>query len=626
MVCFFCVGARRHKAAICDPFQQGELEGFLPVGCGAEAVFNFSLDKTFVPYGSGSGSGSGDDDGDDDGGDGEDSLKPVATSSRPRTKSTSLSVPTRNLPSSSTKTATTSHVRTTRAVTTRPITASRVTASRVTASRVTASWVTASPVTASRGPAVYTRLAPRLPPRVTVSPEERQASFQQLLRLHLNTFNHRLSMLESNTLDMKDSIRTVIEQQGQLGAQLEKLVSMRIAAPERQEKVGELEKSYGDMETRLSRLEGRLEILIDGFTALAQEMNKMKRSRHSSRSAQERRGTLFLDTRNDTPLGRTPTPSPTSKQVFVVVKVTGRPMTRVATLPQSIPTPHVPVRRVPTASPDQKRRPTTTTPTTISSPTTTKPKRLTVRKVVTRTQAIKKPTAKSKSTQGGSRNSSKQNTSARPRPDKKGSPVKTTTTTRTTQSPPDINTVKVTTKFQVEPPAHKPKPAAKQPPKKPPVAKHPKWDSKKGASGSQANAGKNKSFRSDSPHTKRPQKVVEKARPEPKPKTGKHETKVEPKQKQTSHQVRSVPSKVAVTTTKKPPKTTTSKALTKRTTRRKPKSAPVKKKQQQQHHVLDLLQLLQGDKRSRKGKIFQDGSLHVVLGRLAIPIRIIPDD
>ncbi|KAG7271027.1 hypothetical protein CRUP_015235 [Coryphaenoides rupestris] len=283
--------------------------------------------------------------------------------------------------------------------------------------------VTAARVTASRVPAVYTRWAPRLPPRVTVSPEERHASFQQLLRLHLNRFNHRLSMLESNTLDMKDSIQTMIEQQGQLGAQLEKLVTMRLAAPERQEKVGELEKSYGDMETRLSRLEGRLEILIDGFTALAQEMNKMKRSRHSSRSVQERRAPPLLVIGTAAPLGRTPTPTPTTKRVFVVVTVTGRPMTRIATVPQSIPTPRVPVHRLPTASPDQKRRPTTTTSTTTSttttstttssstpttttststttSTTTSKPIRHTVRKVVTRSQAITKPTTKSKSKQG----------------------------------------------------------------------------------------------------------------------------------------------------------------------------------------------------------------------------------
>ncbi|KAJ3585960.1 hypothetical protein NHX12_012366, partial [Muraenolepis orangiensis] len=264
---------------------EGELEDFLPVGCGAEAVFNYSLDEGIPP------DSSGDDDweGEGSGGDGKDPLKPVTTTTEPPSTGTAFSVPNR-----------TSRYRTTRAVATDPTTpwtvATDPTTPWVDATDPTTPWVNATDPTTPLAvvPIAGGRWVPRLRPRVTVSPEERHASFQQLLRLHLNTFNHRLSMLESNTLDMKDGIRAMTEQQVRLSAQLERLL-VPGPAPERQlEKAEELELSYGGMETRLSRLEGRLEILIDGFTALAQEMNKMKRSRHSSRSVQEHPGATPL--------------------------------------------------------------------------------------------------------------------------------------------------------------------------------------------------------------------------------------------------------------------------------------------------------------------------------------------
>jgi hypothetical protein len=256
------------------------------------------------------------------------------------------------------------------------------------------------------------------------SPEERQASFQQLLRLHLNTFNHRLSMLESNTLDMKDSIRLMTEQQGSLSTQLEGLAALR-PVPERQGQVEVLERSYGDMGTRLSRLEGRLEILIDGFTALAQEMNKMKRHRH-----QERRAEPVLHSGPFVPFGSPVSPEWDS----AVVTVTGRPLMRAATSAQSIPPPRVTVRRpTSTAAPDRRQRLTAV--------------RLPVKKStkVTRSHVVIKHPARSKVSPGKSREGSEQKTQARATPVKKGETSKGSAlpkTTTTTERPQVINKVK----------------------------------------------------------------------------------------------------------------------------------------------------------------------------------------
>ncbi|CAG03826.1 unnamed protein product, partial [Tetraodon nigroviridis] len=178
------------------------------------------------------------------------------------------------------------------------------------------------------------RTVSRLPPRFTPSLETRHSSFQQLLRLHMNTFNQRLSMLERNTLDMKESIQRVEEQQKRLSLQLEELIALQTAG-EKDKKVKDLEKSYSDMESRLSKLEGRLEILIDGFTALAQEMNRIKRARHSSRSPPERR---LL------PPMATALPPPAA---------TARTFTSMAAV-LSIPTPALPTKR-----PSSAAKPTT---------------------------------------------------------------------------------------------------------------------------------------------------------------------------------------------------------------------------------------------------------------------------
>ncbi|KAK9515159.1 hypothetical protein VZT92_025826 [Zoarces viviparus] len=259
-----------------DPFLDKHGDGLLPVLCGAEAVFNFSWEKEIEPYGSGD--------------------ETTAT----------VIIPTRTLLSAAT------HHRTTHSTTAAVV-----------------GFVSVTPK----------RSATRLPPRFTPSPEIRHSNFQHLLRIHMNTFNQRLSMLERNTLDMKESIHTMEDQQSHLSSQLKELIAIQ-SAGEKNKNVGELEKSYTDMDTRLSRLEGRLEILIDGFTALAQEMNKMKRARHASRSLQEKRALPSLGT------------------------VREMPFTSRATVPKSIPSPGLPANK-PTSASQRERKlksATTTTP------------------------------------------------------------------------------------------------------------------------------------------------------------------------------------------------------------------------------------------------------------------------
>ncbi|KAF0035898.1 hypothetical protein F2P81_011210 [Scophthalmus maximus] len=265
-----------------DPFQEKQTEGFLPVGCGPEAVYNFSWDKE-IQY------ASGDEDSDDD----FDFMSPVTTV-----------IPTRTLLSTEAKDRTPQST---------------------------------EAIGMGNGSVTPSRSTSRLPPRFTPSPERRHSSFQRLLRIHLNTFNQRLSMLESNTLDMKESIHSIQDQQSRLTSQLKELIVVQ-SAGEKNKKVGELEKGHTDMESRLSRLEGRLEILIDGFTALAQEMNKMKRARHVSRSPQERRALPSLATVLELPFYSTPPPP-------VRLIPTETPLTSRATVAKSIPTPGLPANK-----------------------------------------------------------------------------------------------------------------------------------------------------------------------------------------------------------------------------------------------------------------------------------------
>lgn len=564
-------------------FLDKQIEDFLPVGCGAEAVFNFSWEKEIVPY------GSGDDDDDGDDTDNQWSVTTIGTTV----------IPTRSLLS------TAAHHHTTAAV---------------------LGVVSVIP----------NRSASRLPPRFTPNPESRHSSFQQLLRIHLNTFNQRLSMLERNTLDMKKSISTMGNQQSHLSSQLKELIAIQLA-PEKNKRVNELEMSYTDMEVRLSRLEGRLEILIDGFTALAQEMNKMKRTRHISRSPQERLALPSLTTVLAPPLYSTP-------QSPVRSIPTEMPVTSRATVPKSIPTPGLPAKK-PTTAPqrDRKFKPAATAKSV---------KNTTKRQVVTKVRATL----------------SKARTTSKTKPKATGKPAtkrtvgkKPAVTAKPVSQPGQTRPKKVkeeaaVTKFQLEPPSHKSKPARTQ-------QKQSDQANKKDSAQPMNNNGHNKAFRLDAPV---PRKVQEGGKSSDGESKKSHKGKSNSQKKEhnaqkfvsSSHKTKKS-AKDTVTTTK-PTKAITAKRKSKATTKRTLTSARTKattvkktsnttvkrtssltktkattekkvaKKPQQKKKtnsgVLDLLRLLKGDHKSAKQKKNQDGSLHVVLGRLAIPIRIIPDN
>lgn len=619
------------------PFLDKQIEGFLPVGCGAEAVFNFSWEKEIIPYGSGNDN----DDGDDD----FDFMSPVTTAG-------ATVIPTRSLLSTETRPHT---LETTKSMN------------------------------------VPHRPTSRLPSRFTPSAEDRHLSFHHLLRLHLNTFNQRLSMLESNTLDMKESIRQMQDHQGHLSSQLMELISMH-SAPEKNKKVNELEKGYTDMESRLSRLEGRLEILIDGFTALAQEMNKMKRTRHVSHSPKERRFLPLLTTVLPPPKYSVPEP-PTQ------LKPTETPPTIKATVPKSIPTPNLPVNRPVSSSHRDRHRK-------LKVVATTKPKKITSNfKSATRSPKREVSTS---STKTFTTTLSKPKLVANITPKNRlrsVSPPKS-------KKPKQVKDEPAITKFQVEPPAHKLNPA-----RGPQLHKQSDQAAGKGSSLPVKTNVHKKVLRSDSSHengnpsdvklksfpkphrgnsqqnekklgrnsvntrgknptattptttmkstkktksttTKKPIKTTAKttsptktkvstpkkkftttkAKPTPSPTKNKASTPkkkyttstttVKPTTSPTKNKASTAKKKYTTsTTTTTTIKRTSTHSKTKGTTAKKVTKKPFQKKKTNSHSgVLDLLRLLKGDQNSGKHKKSQDGSLHVVLGRLAIPIKIIPDD
>lgn len=558
-----------------DPFLGRPIDGFLPVGCGAEAVFNFSWEKETEKY------GSGDDDDDDDGG---------GDSGYLRTTTTGLTVvPTWTLLSTALQ------------------------------NRTAAAGVAAISVTPNRS-------ATRLPPRFTPSLESRHSSFHHLLRLHMNTFNQRLSMLEKNTLDMKESIQRIEDLQKHLSSQLTELIAIQ-SAGEKSQKVSELEKSYTDMEARLNRLEGRVEILIDGFTALAQEMNKMKRARHASRSPQERRALPSLTTVHTLTFFST-TQAPGG--------ITEAPFTIQATVPKSIPTPGLPPRK-PKSTPHRERK-------LKSAATTASVKNSTQLLSGTRSPKVSTRPAIQMETTLSRRRTTLKSTSHLTVKRK----TKTTESRRSTVTARRVSQARNTkpkeeptnTKFQVEPPSH-------QKPAKPDRA-----DRKKSELPVKSN-GRNKAFRSDEPV---PKKVPGSEKPSggaPKKSPGPHKGNAKQNEKTTqrdSHKsfhksnssvknTTTKPTKVTNTTEKGKsvsPKTkaTTAKKKSNTTVKRKPSPSNAKpnaakkvakKTRQQNSQVLDLLQLLSGNHKSAKQKKNRQSSLHVVVGRLAIPIKIIPD-
>lgn len=546
-----------------DPFLEKHTEGSLPMGCGPETIFNFNWDKELELNGSGD----------------DDSENPTTI------------IPTRALLS----TASQHH---------------RTQSTKI----IGVGVVSVTPK----------KLVSRLPPRFTPSPERRQSSFQQLLRLHLNSFNRRLTMLESNTLDMKDSIHTMEKQQSLLSSQLKDVISLQTAS-EKNKKVSELEKSYTEMEARLSRLEGRLEILIDGFTALAQEMNKMKRTRHISRSLQEKRVLPSLTTVIAVPLHSTPQP-------HVRVIPTKMSLTSKATVPKSIPTPGLLSNKHKSAPKTDRKVQSVKNTTNLQSVNRSFKNQSSARSTVRLKTSQTKPNTNSESTP---------QTVVKPQT-KKPEGRRAAVTPKHNSQPrqtklKEVKEEATITKFQVDPPPHNSKPAkipqlqkqSDATKKAPESVKTSEDDSKKlpkphkGSSNPDKKKTEHKfAHKLPSHKTKNSTKVTVTAT-----KTVKATTAKKPKttvRRTTLAQINATsPKKKSNITIKRTSSPTKSKAVARKKNTKKHQH---KKKKYFESGVLDLLRLLNGDSKSAKQSRNQEGSLHIVLGKLAIPIKIIPDD
>lgn len=574
-----------------EPFLETHTEGSLPMGCGPETIFNFNWDKELELNGSG----------DDD----SENPRPVTTI-----------IPTRALLS----TASQHH---------------RTQSTKI----IRVGVVSVTPK----------KSVSRLPPRFTPSPESRQSSFQQLLRLHLNSFNRRLTMLESNTLDMKDSIHSMEKQQSLLSSQLKDVIGLQTAS-EKNKKVSELEKSYTEMEARLSRLEGRLEILIDGFTALAQEMNKMKRTRHISRSLQEKRVLPSLTTVIAVPLHSTPQP-----QVRVIP--TKMSLTSRATVPKSIPTPGLLSNKHKSAPKTDRKVQSVKNTTNLQSVNRSFKNQSSARSTVRLKTSQSKPNTNSESTP---------QTVVKPqtkRPEGRRAAVTPKHNSQPRQTKlKEVKEEATITKFQVDPPPHKSKPA-----KIPQLQKQSDRANKKDPALLNINNGRKKTVIADEPGTKKAPESVKTSEDDSKKLPKPHKGSSNPDKKKTEHKfAHKLPShktknstKATVTATKtvkattiKKPKTTVrrttlaqinatspkkkSNITIKRTSSPTKSKAVARKKNTKKHQhkkkkyfesgVLDLLRLLNGDSKSAKQNRNHEGSLHIVLGKLAIPIKIIPDD
>lgn len=550
-----------------DSFLEERVNGFLPVGCGAEPVFNFSWEREVLPFGSG------------DGKDGIDYPRPVTT------EETTV-IPRRALLS------TASHHQSTKS---------------------------AGAVGEGIVPVIPNRSVSRHPPRFTPSPEIRHSSFQHLLRIHLNTFNHRLSMLESNTLDMKDSIQIMEDQQKHLSSHLKDIITMS-SIREKEKKVTELERSYTDMEARLSRLEGRLEILIDGFTALAQEMNKMKRVRHIARSPQEKKLLPPHTTALASPLYSTPQP-------LDRVVPTETPLTSRATVPQSIPTPAVLLDKH-THSPRRGRKVKLTTTETARNARKTK-------EVIRSTKSHEnlRSTVKPKTTLGKPKTVAK-STSVTAKPNAKRPQGRRSSVTAKHISQPRKTKSKeakqeaAITKFQLEPPSHKSRPATT-----PQLHKHSHKSNKKDSAEPTKSKGRHTAFRSDAPVKNKPQDGSKNSS-----KPNERNSKPHEKRKKSAKDTVTTPKPAKVTVARRA-KTTVKRTgparvkadtVKKSSTRGKSTPAPIKTKTSKRKvnsssGALDLLRILNKDYRSVKHRKTQEDSFHIVLGKLAIPIKIIPD-
>lgn len=433
-----------------------------------------------------------------------------------------------------------------------------------------------------------TRTPPSTPatnsPNFTPSTVTRPSSFQHRLRVLLKQFNHRLSLIESHTLHMKNSIHNMEDQQIHLNSKLQELI-MISSIKEKDKAVVELQRSYTDMDSRLNRLEGRLEILIDGFTALAQEMNKIKKVRHIGRSAHDKRPLSSVTAVLAVTL------HPTTHSL-IGVPPTEKPLQGRATVPQSIPTPRLPTNKPNhTTRGSRKKQPSATT------------KRLETPKPQTVTRLSKSRGGSPKTTQKQPKLVSQTTrTPNRKRPECQKSSV-----TDKRPSKPKETKQAGTTRFQLEPPSHRPVPSLN-------LQLHEQPD------GSDAPAPGKKSSKKQS----KPQRGNSEQ-------TGKRSKESAKGTSAAGNSTRTSVGKKGKTTTRKTSarvKVRNNAGVKMKPTSRKAKATNAKEKPPKNKSnagAVDLLNLLNRHNKSAKQRKKPTDTLHIVLGRLAIPIKIIPD-
>lgn len=474
--------------------------------------------------------------------------------------------------------------------------------------------------------------------RYTASPEARQKSFQLLLRMHTNHFNQRLSMLESNTLDMKDSLENMMKQHSRFSSQLETLVSV-LSPTEKKDRINDLANKYTDFKKRLSKLEHKLEILIDGFTALVQELDKMKRARHVARPPQDRRATAVVAT----------TQIPALTTAWMTSMSTSR-FQRRTVIPKTMPTP----RTISTTTFAQDGV------SQINGSSTKQAKFLTKRiQPISKRKDIEThftPREDNKNHSKSSRRatvpidianhfltdrSNRQNVTSLKHL-KRGSKVngKSTESQRTVliRKPNQLSHLPTraqgekesATKFQIPPPSHTKIPKLEE------SVKSSKSSSKPQKEVHNPSKKSSKSIKTQRNHLvaslskkvtniKKPSRNVQTRRIHSKTRSSKQNQLDVP-----SHEARgasdlrsSQPEEFAYATASSKP------ADKRKLHSPKPKvqmTTPRKSTQSKSIHILDIfMKNNRGQKTSKKPWLKQDGNLHIVLGRLAIPIKIIPD-
>lgn len=85
-------------------------------------------------------------------------------------------------------------------------------------------------------------------------------------------------MLEDNGLDLKDGFKHLQKRQDDLSLQLKNLSRM-LSAPPKDRLISQLQGKYTEVSSKLTALQVRLEILIDGFAALAEEVSVIRKKK-----------------------------------------------------------------------------------------------------------------------------------------------------------------------------------------------------------------------------------------------------------------------------------------------------------------------------------------------------------